>query len=156
VSRRRRAVQRLPDWEQRLHAYLEAAFDRPHDYGTHDCLLHAAADVLAVTGVDHAKKHRGKYKSQATAVRHLKGLGFDSPEALLDALLEEKPIGFAQRGDLVLVPGNVLPGVSAAWTLPAVVYGSDARVVGTDGEREGLHRVPRTQWLKAYAVGSAA
>lgn len=137
---------RHPNWPERLHDYIAAAHDRPHQYGQHDCLLHAAAVAEAVTGKDHAKKHRGKYKSQTTAVRHLKKLGFDSPEALIDSILEEKPIGFAQRGDLVLVPGN-----DGDWAIPAVCIGGDALAICTDGTRDGLFRIPRDQWLKAWS-----
>jgi hypothetical protein len=112
-------MRRHPQWEQRLHEYIAKVHDLPHDYGSHDCLLHAANAVRAITGKDHERGHRGKYKSPASAVRHLKQLGFDSPEAMLDSLLEQKPIGFAQRGDIVLVPGNAVFVAPAAGDQPA-------------------------------------
>jgi hypothetical protein len=34
-----------------------------------------------------------------------------------------------------------------------VFDGADALVIGFSEERAGLHRIPRGQWLKAYAVG---
>lgn len=150
---------RLPDWESRLHAFLEGAFDRPHAYASHDCLVGLTAGVLeALTGEDHAAEHRGKYRSQAGAVRHLKRLGYASPEALLDDRLEAKPIAFAQRGDLVLVPGNLIEDMPPSWSIPAVCYGDYALVIAEAAvlggtPRQGLGRVPRRYWLKAYAVG---
>lgn len=147
---------RLPDWDQRLAALVERNRSRPYAYGSHDCLLWAAAVVKAVTGKDHGRGHRGKYKSAAGAARHLRKLGFDSPEALLDSLFDRKPAGFAQRGDLV----------TASDGIPAVCMGAVALSVGQDrlttspassgspgAGVAGLVPVPREQWVKAWAVG---
>lgn len=146
-------MRRRHDWPERLADYLASVHEKPHHYGQHDCLLFPAGAVKAVTGHDFGRGHRRKYKSQATAVRHLKGMGFDSPEALLDSLFEETPVGFAQRGDLALVPGDELPGGEMGWAIPAVVYGAEAAVINDSGEREGLVRIPRAQWVKAWKVG---
>lgn len=108
----------------------------------------AATTVEAITGEDHGGAHLDKYRSPAGAARHLKKLGFASPEAMIDSMLEEKPIGFAQRGDLVLVPGE-----EGGWNLPAVCMGGFALFIATDGETHGLARVPRPAWLKAWSVG---
>lgn len=137
---------RLPGWDTRLHELIAANMDRPHEPGQWDCLLFPAASVEAVTGADHGSAHRGKYRSIAGAYRHLQRMGFESSEALLDNLFDEKPIGFAQRGDLVLcrTPTGDNPGVC---------MGDFALVVGADGERDGLVRVSRADWLKAWAVG---
>lgn len=148
-------MERLPDWEPRLHAYLVSVADTPHDYGSNHCLLHAANAVRAVTGKDLARGHRGKFKDAIGAVRYLKSLGFDSPAAMIDSALEETPIGFAQRGDLVLVPGDALPGGEQGWDIPASCVGDVALVVGDDGVRRGLFRVPRSAWLKAWKVGAS-
>ena len=134
---------RRADWEDRLHAFLGPITDKPHNYGSHDCLLFVAGAIEAVTGVDHAKGHRGKYKSMAGASRHLRSIGFDKPEAMLDSLFDEKPVGFAQRGDIVLTPDGI----------PGLCIGSTALVVGMieDGP-EGLIHVPRALWSKAWTV----
>lgn len=136
---------RHPDWEQRLVAYAMSVATTPHEYGRHDCLLHCGYAAEAVTGKNFTKKHRGKYKSHATAVRHLRCLGFQSPEAYLDSLFEEGPIGFAQRGDLVLTPANDEGG----WKLPGVVVGDVALCV----TNSGLIAEPRARWVKAWKVG---
>jgi hypothetical protein len=139
-------MKRRRDWEQRLHAIIVAKRDLPHEFGKHDCLLWTADAVKAVTGKDFGKGHRSKYKSLASAYRHLQEMGFDSPEALLDSLFPVKPIGFAGRGDIALcrTPTGDNPGV---------VIGSDALVVGEQGETVGLVRVARKDWLKAWGVG---
>jgi hypothetical protein len=46
----------------------------------------------------------------------------------------------------VLVPGE-------GWNLPAICMGDFALFIATDGETEGLARVPRALWLKAWSVG---
>lgn len=133
---------RLPDWEPRLSAYLAKVASKPHSYGKHDCLLFTAGAVKAVTGKDLARGHRGKYKSAASSARYLCKLGFDTPAAMIDSLLPEKPVGFAMRGDIVADEEGV----------PGVCIGGDAVFVGMEGEREGLFRAPRKAWRKAWAV----
>lgn len=134
---------RHPQWEARLHAFIEKHMPKPYEWGSHDCLMFAAGVAKAVTGKDHARGHRGKYQSQASAYRYLKDkLGADSPEALLDKLFSQKPVGFAQRGDLVMTDDGI----------PALCMGAFALSVGQEGNREGLVRVPRADWVKAWAL----
>ena len=116
-------MSRVPDWEQRLHDVIAANLARPHEYGRHDCLIFAGNVVKAITGKDFARGHRGKYDSHAKAYRHLKQMGFASPEALLDSLFDEKPIGFAGRGDIVLVH-------TESGDNPGIVIGDFALLVG--------------------------
>ena len=131
-------MERLIDWEARLNAYVAKHHARPYSHAWH-CLLFVAGGVKAVTGRDFARGHRGKYRSMAGALRYLRSLGFDNAEAMIDAHLPEKPAGFAQRGDLVLAADDV----------PALCMGEFALSV-TD---EGLARVPRSEWRKAWRVG---
>lgn len=139
-------MRRLSDWGPRLGAIVRENAARPHEYGRWDCLLWPAAAVEAIIGRDFGRGHRGKYDSLAKAYRHLQDMGFASAEALLDSLFDERPVGFARRGDLALcrTPSGNNPGV---------VIGSDALVVGEQGEAVGLVRVPRRDWAKAWAVG---
>lgn len=134
---------RRADWEQRLVDFVEKNRARPYEYGSHDCLLMPAGAVLAVTGKDFGRGHRRKYKSAASASAYLRSLGHDSPEAMLDGLFPVKPVGFAQRGDLVMAEDGI----------PALCMGGFALSVGSEGNTEGLVRVPRAQWVKAWAVG---
>ena len=143
---------RHPLWEQRLHDLISEHIERPHKYGEWDCMLMPAAVIKAVTGQDLGRGHKGKYRSAASASRYLRQIGFNHPSEMLDSLFEEKPIGFAQRGDLVLcrTPSGDNPGVC---------YGDFALVVGEIGEqgepgaKEGLVRCGRENWLKAWALG---
>jgi hypothetical protein len=133
---------RRSDWAERLSAYLAAVAKKPHAYGKHDCLIFVAGAVKAQTGTDFARGHRGKYRSAASAARYLKGLGFESAAAMVAARLPEKPIGFAQRGDIV----------ADADGIPGVCIGGEAVFVGMTEGREGLVRAPRAAWSKAWAV----
>jgi len=45
-------VTRLPGWEARLHAVIEAARATPYVLGTHDCFRLACRVIEALTGVD--------------------------------------------------------------------------------------------------------
>lgn len=148
-------MNRHPQWEARLHELITASLNRPHEFGSFDCLLMPADVVKAVTGKDHARGHRRKYKSLAGAYRYLKtAFGVESAAGLLDSLFPEKKVGFAGVGDLVLCRIDVGEGLDGptAGDVPGVVAapGDVALVAGADG----LQRVPRgDRWLKAWAVG---
>ena len=132
---------RHPQWEARVNALINRRKQTPYTPARHDCLFWPADVVKAVTGKDFGRGHRGKYKSTATGYRYLKeAFGVETPEALLDSLFDEKPVGFAGRGDIVL----------AADGIPAVCMGAFAFSVG---EASGLIGVPRPQWVKAWNVG---
>jgi hypothetical protein len=133
---------RRGDWESALAEYLGSVRDEPHSFGKHDCLIFVAGAIKAMTGKDYARGHRGKYKSAASAKRYLKGLGFDNPAAMISAHLEEKPVTFAQRGDVVADQDGI----------PGIVLGGEAAFVGAEGEREGLIMRPRAEWTKAWGV----
>lgn len=161
---KRKSLARRPDWEPRLSDVIAANRDRDHAFGAWDCLLWPAAAVEAVTGHDFGRGHRGKYRSQASAYRHLNGLGFASPDLLLDSLFPAKGVAFAQRGDLVLVTmpevGKAEAGAAAvaARKIPGVVFGDHALVVGElfaagDLAATGFLYVPRSRWVKAWGVG---
>lgn len=137
---------RRHDWETHLHAWLDAARQRPHAYGRHDCMLFVASAVKAVTGKDYARGHRGRYGSAAGAARYLRRRGFSSPAAWIDSVLAERPVAFAQRGDVVLDDEGI----------PGICTGHEAVFVGREGVRDGLVTLGREHWTKAWAVGVPA
>jgi hypothetical protein len=95
------ALKRLPDWEPRLHTWLDQCSDRPHVYGKHDCVLFVAGAVAAMTDVDPAAHVRGRYRSAAGAVRALRLHGAGSlPTTLTAALGDPVPLAWAHRGDI--------------------------------------------------------
>lgn len=136
-------MERRGDWDARGAAFIASVRSKPHAYGSHDCLMFLAGAIQAVTGEDLARGHRGKYKSAASASRYLRSLGFETPEAFLDSILEQKPHGHAQRFDVVLASDGI----------PALCMGAFALSVGEEGGAEGLVKVPRSDWRKAWRVG---
>jgi hypothetical protein len=130
---------RLPDWEQRLSDYLAAARDRAHAYGSHDCALHGASAVQAMTGEDPLAAYRGHYSTELGAARALRRLGVKQAtlEATFDALFSPIPKALAGRGDLVMADGSI-----------GVCIGGEALFVSDDG----LVRVVRAAWSKAWRV----
>lgn len=130
---------RLSDWEARLSAYLAGMADVDLVYGKTDCCMFAAGAVIALTGEDPMPEFRGRYRSAAGASRALRTIGAGDLASTLSAKFESKPIGFAQRGDLVMHDGAV-----------GVCVGADALFVPLEGS--GLVRVPRRDWSAAWAV----
>lgn len=90
---------RKDDWPERLAEFIDVRRERAFSWGSQDCALFAADAVLAMTGVDLAKKLRG-YKTAAGATRRIKAAG--GMRNFASALTEKHP-GLAQRGDVVLV-----------------------------------------------------
>lgn len=135
-------MHRHPQWERRLAEFVQQYRSKPYKWGSNDCVTFAANAVKAATGKDYGRGHRGKYKTKLGAAKYLKGMGFDTPEQLIDSLLDEKLPGFAQRGDIVLARDGI----------PALCMGDFALSVAEGNA--GLVRVPRADWVKAWAVGN--
>lgn len=126
---------RLSDWEARLIAYIAEKRGEAFAWGQNDCCTFSAGAVKAITGKDPMPEFRGKYDTALGSVRILEGKKL---EQVLDEKFSEVPIGFAQRGDLVMLDGCV-----------GVVAGDYAWLVAEDG----LERVKRPLWDKAWRVG---
>ena len=69
-------AERLPDWYDRLSAYLRETRALPFAPGRHDCALFFAGAVNAMTGVDPAKGLRGTYSTIPGGLKRLKRLGY--------------------------------------------------------------------------------
>lgn len=130
---------RLSDWEDRLSAYLAEMFDEPHAWGTNDCVMFGAGAAEAQTGVDPAAEFRGRYRSFAGAQQVLRPHG--TVADIIDHKFRRIAPAFAQRGDLVMAQDSV-----------GVVIGADALFPGEEGDREGLVRLPRATWTRAWKV----
>jgi len=111
-------VSRLPDWRERLAAFVAARRETPFAWGAADCCLTSADAVCAMTGVDLAAPLRG-YRSQFGACRALVRLGHRRVVSFLDSILPR-----AQRplcGDFVAFAAPPLDevliadGRGAAW-----------------------------------------
>jgi hypothetical protein len=136
------AVARLPDWEPRLHAALDAAANRPFQHGQHDCCLFIADVVLVLTGHDFGAPFRGKYRTAAGAMRALRQSvegGGDMRHQVTAALGEPVHPAFAGFGDVVEFPDGLF-GIHAR---------SGAFVLSEDA---GLLRVPLTAAINAWVI----
>lgn len=131
-------IDRFSDWEALLSEWLGTAQGRPYAWGEHDCMLHVADAVAALTGVDPLASSRGRYSTRAGAYRQLRRLRAETCVALLDRWFTRIPPGFAQRGD-----------VAAVEDAPGVVLGGHARMLLHDG----AVMAPRRTWTAAWAVG---
>lgn len=142
-------MRRLPDWEQRLADYVASVRERPFEWGAHDCILHGASAIEAMTGVDIAADYRGRYHDRASAAAILKARGRGTLLRTIDDVLERRPPSRALRGDLVWFEGSVgvCLGAMAAFV-------GEERIAGCAGLpfRRGLVMIPRHLWTKAWAV----
>lgn len=128
-------MHKLPDWRQRLTAYLLACREKPFVYGEHDCGLFAGGAVFAMTGQDVTASVRGLYASRFGAARVMRGSDEAAFRCVVSAALGE-PIPRSvdyQGGDVVLAG---LPHSGPAPTVGLGVAVSD--VVAFVGKPSGL------------------
>ena len=132
-------MQKLPDWEPRIAAYLDACATRPFAYGAHDCCLFGAGAIEALTGHDAGKPWRGKYRTEAGAAKALKRRWFDDIDGPFTDLLGEPTAPLmAARGDIVSDGANIgVMWVGGAWFV-------------TD---DGLQMQPATGLQRCWKVG---
>lgn len=114
-------MKRHSDWPEKLAEFIEARRKRAFSWGQQDCALFAADGILVMTGVDPAEGLRG-YRSVSGAAKRIKQAGGMRE---LATSFPEKPVGLAQRGDLVLadVDGRESFGLVAGagvWCGPGV------------------------------------
>lgn len=129
---------RLSDWETRLAEYIASKRHEPFAYGKNDCCYFTFGAVEAVTGHDKMSEFRGKYHTLAGSLRALRDIGAGDLEGTMDTKFPTIPVGRAGRGDIVFFDGSI-----------GVVAGAFAWFVSDDG----LERVPREYWEKAWANG---
>lgn len=140
-------MQRLSDWQTRLHAYLTSCRARRFEWGRWDCCLFVCDAVQVVTGTDPAAAFRGEYQSCLGALRAIHYVGdactLEGVVRRVTAALgmaEVRP-SFAQRGDVVLVgpPHDCLALVGLRGEILAAT-------------EQGLAEVPAQFALRAWRV----
>ena len=131
---------RLPDWDQRLGAYIDRMARTAFRPGRADCALFTAGAVAAMTGIDPARGWRG-YRTLAEGRRDLAARGFDSAVALAASLLAERSAVSARPGDVAVVETPAGPALG-------IVAGPEIYVIGPGG----LNLVPRAAMIRAFAV----
>lgn len=112
---------RIDGWEMAYAGYLQNALAQPFAWGQHDCATFAFDLRCTLTGQDAAAIWRGKYTTEAGAIRTCRRL-FKGDFAKMGHVLLGDPLPtvlLARRGDIVL------GGTPLGW---AVVTG--AQVVG--------------------------
>ncbi|SDC31189.1 hypothetical protein SAMN05444678_102271 [Sphingomonas sp. YR710] len=142
---------RYADWETRLGGFLGKCRSVPFAYGKHDCCTFASGAVLAMTGVDAMAEFRGRYRSMAGSVRALRRIGKGTLAATLDAKFEAVEPAFAHRGDLVMADDGQWVDGRCGGAL-CVSFGAFAIGVGSEGQHEGLVKVDRRHWQRAWRV----
>lgn len=132
---------RLPDWRQRLRAYISECRRKPFRPGQHDCALFAAGAVEALTGMDPAASWRGKYRSLKAGQAALQEAGFTDHIEAVASLFPEVPPSLAHVGDLAVVDGDTAPALG-------VFQGAAVFVLRPDG----MAVVDRMEVRKAFRV----
>jgi hypothetical protein len=137
-------MKRLPNWRTRLHEAVEARRRVPFSFAAGaDCALFAADCVEAMTGTDLAALYRGRYSTEAGALRLLRGEGFASVADLAAANLDEIDPVRARVGDVAFVPDD-----SAFGGALGIVIGEQIACLHIDG----IGSVPRTLMTRAFRV----
>lgn len=135
-------MERLPDWEDRLHALIVEKHDEPFRWGKHDCALFGAAVVAAITGEDHGAPFANRYDDAEGAARALRKYGKGTITKTFDAHLDRRAVALLRRGDLAMQGEGMQSSIG-------VVIGNDALFVGD----MGLERRDRSTWARGWAVG---
>src|SRR6267378_209453 len=104
------ALKRFDDWPTRLDAFIESRKEYAFSWGSQDCCLFACDCILEMTGEDLARQFRDCYHDAAEArsmLEHFSDepmtVGSLASEIAKAKGIEEVPVSFAQRGDIVLV-----------------------------------------------------
>lgn len=97
---------RVEHWPQALSAACEAARDKPHVWGEHDCATFAADCILAITGQDVMGVFRDRYTSPLGAARVIKNEGYSSLEDMVASFNETCDPQQCRRGDVVICEGE--------------------------------------------------
>ncbi len=98
---------RVENWPAILNEYVQKAAGSKFTWGEVDCCLFAADFVNDITGVDHAKRFRGKYKTPKGAAGALKRIGKGAVAETVSSMLSKIPVLMAQRGDVVAYKSDV-------------------------------------------------
>jgi hypothetical protein len=142
-------LERLPDWQSRLSAFVVANSARRFEYGAFDCGLFVAGAIEAMTGVDVAGELRGKYRRRGEAFRAIADLcGRPTMAAAAEFFAArwgccEIPVGLAQRGDAVQLKRN-----RAAALGIVAMHGTEILTP----YRDGLLRLPLEHATRAWRI----
>lgn len=134
------SAQRLPDWRERLAAFVLARRAVPFAWADNNCVLIAADAVAAIAGADIAAPLRGFAPSRFGALLRLRRLGFSSVAEFFDAHFPR--VSYARPGDLVCLDDGPLNTTLIA----------DGRGAGWGASATGLMRVALPAQALAWGV----
>ncbi|UAB76949.1 hypothetical protein INR77_08820 [Erythrobacter sp. SCSIO 43205] len=140
---------RLPNWEMALSAFMQENQWRTFKWGEWDCILFATAAAKVITGEDRGADYRGRYSDQKGARQALRDIGKGTLLRTVDANFVRKPVGNAQRGDLVWRDGCV--GICLGSTAAFLTDDKLLEIAGAPRLGNFL-LLPRRFWQKAWAV----
>ena len=104
---------RHENWRRRLGDYVAELRAEPYAFGRQDCWLFVCGAVEAMTGVDHAAKHRGRYKTARGAIGQvLKPIDAKDMAEVAGHYFEPVEPVFAQIGDIMAIPTDDVFGFS--------------------------------------------
>lgn len=130
---------RLPDWEDRLAAYLAAKAGEPFAWGVNDCALFACGAIEAMTGDHPGARFAGTYDDAKGAAKVLRLVGEGTLAKTFSSSFPEVSPGMAQRGDVVEAQGAV-----------GICMGAFGLFLA-DADH-GIIRLPRATFTKAWRV----
>ena len=103
---------KTPGWEKRLHHEIEAAREKPFQWGTHDCCMWVAHMIKILSGRELGQAFRGQYHDQAGAHALIDQHWDGSLTELVSSFLgEAKAVAYACRGDVVLYDSDNMTGL---------------------------------------------
>jgi len=138
-------MQRIPQWQSKLSAYLLGCYGRPFQYGVMDCGLLVAGAIEAMTGVDVAGELRG-YHNRTQAYESIRRVcGCKNMLLICDHIAAEFccpaiPVAMAQRGDPLQLRSGSLGLVAMHGTELLTPY------------KDGLLRLPLNQAVRAWRI----
>ncbi len=135
------ALERRPDWRERLRTYVLSNLSVPFRPGKHDCALFVAGAIREMTGHDFGRGWRGKYRSIKAGEALARERGYDDHEAIFSEHLDPVAPSFARVGDLAVVE-------TEAGTALGIVQGEMIYVLHVGG----MAIVSRDQMKRAYRV----
>lgn len=138
-------MKRLPDWNARLHAFVDSVKRSPFAWASHDCFCGWAADAVeAMTGEDIATAYRSAYSTPKGAVDVMKAAGFATLADLVASHLPEIHLSQAHVGDIAAIEDDSPFG----YTL-GIVNGEMILVLG----ERAMGTVPLFSAARAFKVG---
>jgi hypothetical protein len=130
-------MMRRQDWAEAMSAYIDTVRDTPFAWGLHDCSTFAAGAVRAMT--DRVVEMPSVPSARAYAdLLHERGSLLGLTRGVLG---EDKPVSFANRGDVVLLDLEDRPFLGICIGIEAVCPGPD-----------GVIAVPMSCAIAAWAV----